>query len=78
MEKRGDGRISVWCKAPPGGQAVLIGADAKRFFMPPYVGSRGWVGVRLDDKPDREEVSAVVGRSYQLIAPKKLAALVSK
>lgn len=78
MEKRGDGRISVWCKAPQGSQAVLVGADAKRFFIPPYVGSKGWIGVRLDDKPDWDEVSAVVRRSYHLIAPKKLAALVSK
>ncbi|MGQ0582939.1 MAG: MmcQ/YjbR family DNA-binding protein [Reyranella sp.] len=78
MEKRGDGRISVWCKAPPGSQAVLVGADARRFFVPPYVGSKGWIGVRLDDKPDWDDVAAVVRRSYQLIAPKKLAALVSK
>ena len=48
MEKRGDGRVSVWCKAPPGSQAVLIGADPERFFSPPYVGSKGWIGVRLD------------------------------
>jgi predicted DNA-binding protein (MmcQ/YjbR family) len=78
MEKRGDGRISVWCKAPPGSQAMLVAADARRFFVPPYVGSKGWIGVRLDDKPDWDEVAAVVRRSYQLIAPKKLAALVSK
>ena len=78
MEKRGDGRISVWCKAPPGSQAVLVGADARRFFIPPYVGSKGWIGVRLDDKPDWDEVATIVRRSYQLIAPKKLATLVSR
>ena len=50
MEKRGDGRISVWCKAPEGSQMVLVGADPKRFFVPPYVGHKGWVGVRLDDE----------------------------
>ena len=75
MEKRGDGRISVWCKAPPGSQMVLVGADPERFFVPPYVGQKGWVGMRLDTYPDWEEVAKVVTRSYRLIAPKRLAAL---
>ena len=51
MEKRGDGRISVWLKAPPGAQDVLVTADPARFFVPPYVGHRGWIGVRLDAAP---------------------------
>jgi predicted DNA-binding protein (MmcQ/YjbR family) len=75
MEKRGDGRISVWCKAPDGSQEVLVGADPERFFVPPYVGPKGWVGIRLGGKPDWREVEAIVVRSYRLIAPKKLAAL---
>jgi predicted DNA-binding protein (MmcQ/YjbR family) len=75
MEKRGDGRISIWCKAPPGSQMVLVGADPERFFVPPYVGHKGWVGVRLDNDPDWEEVAEIVRRSYRLTAPKKLAAL---
>jgi hypothetical protein len=41
MEKRGDGRVSVWCKAPEGSQMVLVGADPERFFVPPYVGHKG-------------------------------------
>ena len=77
MEKRGDGRVSVWCKAPAGSQAVLVGADPERFFVPPYVGHKGWVGVRLDRRPDWNEVAAVIRRSYRLIAPKRLAALVA-
>ena len=76
MEKCGDGRVSVWCKAPPGSQAVLVGADPARFFVPPYVGHKGWVGMRLDDAPDWNEVALLVRRSYRLIAPKRLAALV--
>jgi predicted DNA-binding protein (MmcQ/YjbR family) len=76
MEKRGDGRISLWCKAPPGSQMVLVGADPERFFVPPYVGHKGWVGVRLDSNPDWSEVAAVVKRSYRLVAPKRLAGLV--
>jgi hypothetical protein len=74
MEKRGDGRLS--CKAPPGSQMVLVGADPERFFVPPYVGHKGRVGVRLDSEPDWEEVAALVKRSYRLIAPKRLAALI--
>ncbi|MGE0748779.1 MAG: MmcQ/YjbR family DNA-binding protein [Rhodospirillales bacterium] len=76
MEKRGDGRVSVWCKAPEGSQMVLVGADPARFFVPPYVGPKGWIGIRLDTGPDWDEVAALVRRSYRLIAPKKLAALV--
>jgi predicted DNA-binding protein (MmcQ/YjbR family) len=74
MTKFGDGRISVWCKAPPGSPRVLVGAEPETFFVPPYVGSKGWVGMRLDDEPDWNDVSALVGRSYRLIAPKRLAA----
>ena len=77
MEKRGDGRISVWCKAPPGSQMVLVGADPDRFFVPPYVGHKGWIGMRLDNAPDWSEVALVIRRSYRLIAPKRLAALVT-
>lgn len=76
MEKRGDGRVSVWCKAAPGSQEVLVGADPDRFFVPPYVGPKGWVGMRLDNDVDWAEVGVVVSRSYRLIAPKRLAALV--
>jgi predicted DNA-binding protein (MmcQ/YjbR family) len=76
MEKRGDGRVSIWCKAPEGSQMVLVGADPERFYVPPYVGHKGWIGMRLDRKPDWKEVAVVVRRSYRLIAPKKLAALV--
>src|SRR5581483_6122256 len=74
MEKRGDGRLSVWFKAPEGSQAVLIGADADTFFRPPYVGHKGWVGMRLDRKPDWNEVAELIARSYRMTAPKKLAA----
>jgi predicted DNA-binding protein (MmcQ/YjbR family) len=75
MEKRGDGRVSAWMKAPPGAQEVLA-ADPARFFVPPYVGPRGWIGLRLEDA-DWDLVVAHVATSYRLIAPKRLAALVS-
>src|ERR671926_493161 len=66
MQKRGDGRVSVWCKAPPGSQEVLVGADPERFFIPPYVGPKGWIGMRLDRRPDWDEVGKLVKRSYGL------------
>src|SRR4051812_30652600 len=68
MEKRGDGRASLWCKAPRGSQEVLVGADPERFFVPPYVGHKGWIGVRLDGRPNWEEVALLVRRSYRLTA----------
>src|SRR6266536_899225 len=59
--------VAAWCKAPPGSQAILTGADPVRFFVPPYVSPRGWIGIRLDRKVDWREVAALVERSYRLI-----------
>jgi hypothetical protein len=56
MEKRGDGRISLWCKAPPGSQIVLVGADPDRFFVPPYVGHKGWIGMQGDQASTADAV----------------------
>lgn len=66
------GRPSVWCKAPPGAQTILTEAAPDRFFRPPYVGHKGWIGVWLDAEPDWEELAAVVRRSYAMTAPKRL------
>jgi len=63
--------IALWCKVPPGSQAVLIGADPRCFFVPPYFGSKGWIGVVLDAHVDWNEVAALVERSYGLVAPKR-------
>lgn len=73
VASRGD-RPAVWLKAPPGAQAILVGADAGRFFAPPYVGPKGWVGIFLDRRPDWAEVTLLVRRSYCLVAPRRLAA----
>ena len=75
MVRRDDGRIAIWCKAPPGSQDVLVGADPRRFFRPPYLGPKGWIGMWLDRRPDWMEVEAIVRRSYRLVAPRKLADL---
>ncbi len=76
MEKRGEGQVSLLCKAPWGSQMVLVGADPERFFVPAYVGHKGWVGMRLDDAPDWDEVTALIKRSYGLIAPKRLSSMI--
>ena len=67
-----EGRPALWCKAPPGSQFILVGADPERFFVPPYVGHKGWIGMRLDRGVDWREVTEVVARSFRLTAPKKL------
>jgi predicted DNA-binding protein (MmcQ/YjbR family) len=74
MPRSDDGRLSLWCKAPPGVQDILVGADPARFFVPPYVGHRGWIGVRLDGAVDWDEVADLVGESYRMTAPKRLRA----
>lgn len=74
MEVDRDRGPAVWLKAPPGSQAVLVGADPGRFHVPPYVGPKGWVGVTLDASLDWTELALLVRRSYRLIAPKRLAA----
>lgn len=69
MPRSDDGRPSVWCKAPAGVQSMLIAADPDRFFFPPYVGAKGWTGVRLDTAVDWEELTDLIADSYRLIAP---------
>ena len=67
----------LWCAAPPGAQGELIAAS-NRFFRPPYVGHRGWVGLRLDGKPDWTEVGEVLEDAYRTVAPKRLVALLDR
>ncbi|MDQ3697731.1 MAG: MmcQ/YjbR family DNA-binding protein [Gemmatimonadota bacterium] len=74
----GKGRAAVWCKAAPGNQALMVQSAPDRFFVPPYVGPSGWVGVWLDGNADWEELPALLRDSYRLIAPKRLAALLDQ
>ncbi len=74
MSPLDEGRLTLWCKAPPGSQIILVGADPERFFVPPYVGHKGWIGMRLDNRVKWHEVAEIVRRSYRLTAPKRLAA----
>ncbi len=74
----GAGRPAVWCKAAAGNQSLMVRASPGRFFVPPYVGPSGWVGVWLDRDPDWAEVRDLMGDSYRLTAPKKLQALLDQ
>lgn len=68
------GHVAVWIKAPVMVQEILVGSDPKRFFKPPYVGPKGWVGVRLDMRVRWDELAAILNDGYQMSAPKRLAA----
>jgi predicted DNA-binding protein (MmcQ/YjbR family) len=67
-------------KAPKGAQEALVASDSERFFVPAYVGPKGWVGVRLDleTPPDWDEVAEMIVESYCLIAPRRLASAVER
>jgi hypothetical protein len=71
-DHHGDGRFAIWCAAGDGVQSMLVDADAERFFVPPYVGHRGWLGVRLDRALDWGEIAGIVEDAYVEIAPAKL------
>lgn len=66
------GRFGVWLKAAPGNQELMVRDDPDRFFVPPYVGPSGWIGVRLDKDPPWAEIALLIEESWRLIAPKKL------
>jgi hypothetical protein len=78
-DHHGDGIISVVCKVLPGDNTALAAAQPNRFYLPAYIGSRGWIALRLDiGSIDWEEVAELAVGSYRLIAPKRLAALVTR
>src|SRR5450755_2419026 len=75
-DHHGDGIISVCCKVLAGDNEALVAAHPAKFYMPAYIGPRGWVGLRLDVSGlDWNEVAELVVGSYKLIAPKRLALL---
>ena len=71
-DHHGDGRFAIWCAAPAGLQQMLVEADPERFFVPPYVGHRGWLGARLDRALDWDELAGIVEDAYAEVAPPKL------
>jgi len=71
-DHHGDGRLALIYPAPPGVQEEVVRAEPERFYRPPYVGHRGWVGLRLDVDPDWAEVADVLDEAYRLVAPRFL------
>ena len=67
-------RLAFWCAAAPGAAAELISEDPDRFFRPPYVGHRGWLGVHVDTEPDWPEIAEIILDAYRQVAPKRLLA----
>lgn len=71
-DHHGDGRFAIWRAAGEGVQELLVDAEPERFFRPPYVGHRGWLGVRLDRGLDWDELAGIVEDAYAEVAPPKL------
>jgi predicted DNA-binding protein (MmcQ/YjbR family) len=70
----GDGRVAVWSKNTLTVQEILVGAAPEKFFKPPYVGPKGWIGINLTGKVDWEEVADLIADAYRLTAPRRLLA----
>ena len=74
-DHHGDGMLAINCKVLPGENTMLVASDPVRFYMPAYIGPRGWVGLRLDVADvDWEEVAELAAVSYRLIVAKRLSA----
>jgi hypothetical protein len=71
-DHHGDGRFAAWCAAPAGMQTMLVEADPERFFVPPYLGHRGWLGVRLDRGLHWDEIAGIAEDAYAEVAPARL------
>ena len=72
------GHVAVWVKAPAMVQEILVSSDSRRFFKPPYMGHKGWVGVRIDSKPDWEQVTTILKDGYEMSLPVRKAARASR
>jgi hypothetical protein len=71
----GNGRPAVWIKASPENQRYLIEQDGARYFSPPYVGTSGWVGIWLDNRPRWSDVDELLRDGWRQVAPKRMQAL---
>jgi predicted DNA-binding protein (MmcQ/YjbR family) len=67
----GDGRVAIWCAAPEGAQQDLVASNPKHFFVPPYVGVGGWIGIRLDTKLGKGAIAALIEQAYRTIEEKR-------
>ncbi|MEV4422395.1 MmcQ/YjbR family DNA-binding protein [Patulibacter sp. NPDC049589] len=76
VDHHGDGRVAVWLAAPEGAQEALVDGEPDRFFVPPYVGHRGWIGVHLDRGITRDEIRELVADAFVTVATRRLGRLV--
>jgi hypothetical protein len=67
----GDGRLALWIKSTPDAQEGLVEMDPVTFYIPPYVGPSGWIGMRLDRRPDWSLVESLLEEGYRSVAPKR-------
>jgi hypothetical protein len=74
----GADHVAVWLPARPGLQEELVEENPRHFFRPPYVGHKGWIGVRIDDEPDWKTVASLIADAYRQVAPSRLQASLDK
>ena len=74
INHHGDGRIALWTQAPPGAQQLHVEAEPQHYFVPPYMGTKGWLGVQLDKGNDWLTIAARVQEGYAHVAPARLRA----
>ena len=75
-DHHGDGRLALICKAPPGDQAALVSAQPEQYFVPPYLGHRGWIGYWLDTaRVEWPEVVELITDAYKMTAPRQFVLL---
>lgn len=78
VNHHGDGRVALWLNAPAGSQDHYAKSEPKHFFVPPYVGPRGWLGIHLDKGLSWQRVAALVRQAYEKVAPPALAASIGE
>lgn len=77
-DHHGDGRLAIWCHADRDAQVAIVEADPRRFFVPPYVGPRGWIGIRLDRRPNWAVVAALIEEGHRRVLPCRRATKTTK
>ena len=78
LNHHGDGRVALWLIARPGAQSALVKSEPKHFFVPPYVGPSGWIGVNLDKGISWRRVAELVREGYEKVAPARLRDAIGK
>src|SRR5687768_18453368 len=78
LNHHGDGRVSLWLNSPPGAQEIHVKGESRYFFVPPYVGPSGWLGVNLDKGLSWKRVAVLVREAYEKVAPTKLRERIGK